>query len=61
MTTEPRLFWEHGTLLQPQHFQLLEMSRATDCALLASLSSPYPWGCANFKSTRMPWLSGSSA
>ena len=44
MTTEPRLFWEHGTLLQPQHFQLLEMSRATDCALLASLSSPYPWG-----------------
>ena len=44
MTTEPRLFWEHGTLLQPQHFQLLDLAHRADCARLASLASPFPWG-----------------
>lgn len=44
MKTEALLFWEHGTLLQPQHFQLLEAGHARDLALAASLTGPYPWG-----------------
>lgn len=44
MKTEALLFWEHGTLLQPQHFQLLEAAHARDLALAASLTGPWPWG-----------------
>ena len=44
MTIEPLLFWEHGTLLQPQHFQINDRHLLETGQLCASLSSPYPWG-----------------
>ena len=44
MTIEPLLFWEHGTLLQPQHFQLNDRHLLETGQLCASLSGPYPWG-----------------
>ncbi len=44
MKTDALLFWEHGTLLQPQHFQLLEAAHSRNLARLASLTGPFPWG-----------------
>lgn len=38
------VFWEHGTLLQPQHFQCLEERLPDLGAILGDLASPWPWG-----------------
>ena len=44
MASNLRLFWEHGTLLQPQHFQCLDAQFQDTASLLAPMTSPWPWG-----------------
>ena len=44
MAGNKRLFWEHGTLLQPQHFQCLEDRITGMAAMTGELASPWPWG-----------------
>lgn len=44
MSPDPLLFWEHGTLLQPQHFQLLDRSVSNRAALAMDMTGPWPWG-----------------
>ena len=44
MHTTPLLFWEHGTLLQPQHFQLSDRRLLEETGLLRSFLCPHAWG-----------------
>ena len=44
MANNPRLFWEHGTLLQPQHFQCLDAQFQDTASLLAPMTNPWSWG-----------------
>ena len=44
MHTTPLLFWEHGTLLQPQHFQLSDGRLLEETGLLRSFLCPHAWG-----------------
>ncbi|MCR5170326.1 MAG: type VI secretion system baseplate subunit TssK [Desulfovibrio sp.] len=44
MHTTPLLFWEHGTLLQPQHFQLSDRRMLEETGLLRSFLCPHAWG-----------------
>ncbi|MDD6088907.1 MAG: type VI secretion system baseplate subunit TssK [Desulfovibrionaceae bacterium] len=44
MYSEKRLFWEQGTLLQPQHFQLQDLQSFEDGWYPAALLCPYLWG-----------------
>ena len=44
MKNEPFLFWEHGTLLQPQHFQSLTSQTLSALQFGRMLATPYPWG-----------------
>ena len=41
-------FWEHGTFLQPQHFQLERLQAQRSLAALLPLINPYLWGLRRF-------------
>jgi type VI secretion system protein ImpJ len=40
------IFWQQGTFLEPQHFQLLELQRRNELSFLLGALQPYPWGLA---------------
>lgn len=44
MYSDRCLFWEQGTLLQPQHFQILTSQTQASAARVAGDLCPYPWG-----------------
>lgn len=44
MYSDKLLFWEQGTLLQPQHFQIVTEQAQAGSALFAGALCPYPWG-----------------
>jgi type VI secretion system protein ImpJ len=44
MILQRPVFWRQGTLLEPQHFQILDYQRHADLAFLAAAFHPYPWG-----------------
>ena len=44
MHITPLLFWEHGTLLQPQHFQISDRRLLEETGLLRSFLCPHAWG-----------------
>lgn len=48
MTFSQLLFWEHGTLLQPQHFQILSGQMGMKAALLSGALCPHLWGVRKF-------------
>jgi type VI secretion system protein ImpJ len=43
------IFWQQGTFLEPQHFQILEWQRRRDLSFLASSFFPYPWGISRLR------------
>lgn len=44
MYSDRCLFWEQGTLLQPQHFQILTAQAQNAARHLAATLCPHPWG-----------------
>lgn len=44
------LYWEHGTLLYPQHFQILDQKAPYFASLFSQIALPYMWG---FKELRI--------
>jgi type VI secretion system protein ImpJ len=46
MSFNRHIFWQQGTFLEPQHFQLLELQRRNELAFLLGALQPYPWGLA---------------
>ncbi|MDR1084137.1 MAG: type VI secretion system baseplate subunit TssK [Deltaproteobacteria bacterium] len=38
------IYWQQGTFLEPQHFQLLELQNRDTAAYLLGVHQPYPWG-----------------
>lgn len=44
------LYWEHGTLLYPQHFQILDQKAPYYASLFSQIALPYMWG---FKDLRI--------
>ncbi len=42
------IYWEEGTLLQPQHFQTMDARLAPTCALLSHLATPFAYGVRSY-------------
>ncbi|MDR1037454.1 MAG: type VI secretion system baseplate subunit TssK [Deltaproteobacteria bacterium] len=43
------IFWQQGTFLEPQHFQLLEFQRRADLSFILEALHPWPWGFSELK------------
>ncbi|MDR3153505.1 MAG: type VI secretion system baseplate subunit TssK [Deltaproteobacteria bacterium] len=43
------IFWQQGTFLEPQHFQLLEYQRRADLSFILEALHPWPWGFSSLK------------
>lgn len=43
------LYWEHGTLLYPQHFQILDQKAPYFASLFSQVALPYMWGFKNLR------------
>ncbi|MDR1041857.1 MAG: type VI secretion system baseplate subunit TssK [Deltaproteobacteria bacterium] len=43
------IFWQQGTFLEPQHFQLLEYQRRADLSFILEALHPWPWGFSTLK------------
>lgn len=56
---EKPLFWQQGTLLQPQHFQLLERSASERLFPYQNYLQPYLWGVAALKISKAALTLGS--
>jgi type VI secretion system protein ImpJ len=56
MTYQRPIFWQEGTFLEPQHFQLLEMQRRGDLSFLAGRLNPYAWGVTKLEINEDPLL-----
>jgi type VI secretion system protein ImpJ len=44
MSLNRPIFWQQGTFLEPQHFQLLELQNRDTMAFILGIHQPYPWG-----------------
>jgi type VI secretion system protein ImpJ len=44
MTYNRPIFWQQGTFLEPQHFQLLDYQRRADLSFILEALHPWPWG-----------------
>jgi type VI secretion system protein ImpJ len=38
------IFWQQGTFLEPQHFQLMEYQRRAELSFILEALHPWPWG-----------------
>ncbi|MDR1312457.1 MAG: type VI secretion system baseplate subunit TssK [Deltaproteobacteria bacterium] len=43
------IFWQQGTFLTPQHFQLLEYQRRAELSFILEALHPWPWGFSALK------------
>ncbi|MDR2611352.1 MAG: type VI secretion system baseplate subunit TssK [Deltaproteobacteria bacterium] len=43
------IFWQQGTFLEPQHFQLLEYQRRADLSFILEALHPWPWGFSDLR------------
>ncbi|MDR1080993.1 MAG: type VI secretion system baseplate subunit TssK [Deltaproteobacteria bacterium] len=43
------IYWQQGTFLEPQHFQLLEYQRRADLSFILEALHPWPWGFSELR------------
>jgi type VI secretion system protein ImpJ len=49
MSFQRPIFWQQGTFLEPQHFQLLDIQRRDELTALLDALHPYPWGLTDLE------------
>ncbi|MDR1608819.1 MAG: type VI secretion system baseplate subunit TssK, partial [Deltaproteobacteria bacterium] len=49
--------WRHGSFLEPQHFQLLELRRRLEAGFLTNALSPYAYGFTDLQINETSLLS----
>lgn len=54
-------YWEHGILLQPQHFQILEKKTSYYSQLLTTSIHPYMWGFKKLQFSQEAFANGTIA
>jgi type VI secretion system protein ImpJ len=49
MSFKRPIFWQQGTFLEPQHFQLLEVQRREELSSRLAAMQPWPWGLTDLE------------
>ncbi len=58
MYKNKNIYWEEGTLLQPQHFQLMDGRLAPMSSLLAQMATPFAYGIRHYAIREEALLTG---